>query len=145
MMMRVLIADSNELILAVYQQCLQRYGFQVITANDALTCVAKLCEFHPDILVLDPNLSWGGGDGVLDLIYAEVEVPPQIVIVLVPADSPGLFQKVSEYPVHEVRYKPLLPEELCHCIYRHDRSHGVLDQRDWMEEIGFEAETALVS
>lgn len=142
--MRVLIADSNQLFSEVYQQYLRKYGFQVFTANDALTCLATLRELHPDTLVLDPHLPGGGGDEVLDLLYAEVEVPP-IVIVLLPTPSPELFQKVSEYPVHEVRFKPLLPEELCHCIYRHDRSHGVLDQRDWIEEIGIEAETALVS
>lgn len=142
--MRVLIADSNQLFSEVYQQYLRKYGFQVFTANDALTCIAKLRGIHPDTLVLDPNLPCGGRREILDLIYAEVEVPP-IVIALLPTPSPELFQKVSEYPVHEVRFKPLLPEELCHCIYRHDHSHGVLEQRDWIEEIEFEAETALVS
>lgn len=142
--MRVLIADSNQLFSEVYQQYLRKYGFLVFTANDAWTCIAKLRELHPDTLVLDPNLPCGGHNEILDLIYAEAEVPP-IVIALLPIPSTELFQKVSEYPVHEVRFKPLLPEELCHCIYRHDHLHGALEQRDWIEEIEFEAKTALVS
>jgi len=44
---------------------LEQSGFSVHYANSGINCVAKLRCIAPNVLLLDPNLLWGGGDGVL--------------------------------------------------------------------------------
>jgi DNA-binding NtrC family response regulator len=39
--------------------------FDVQTANSGLECFQKMRRRKPDVLVLDQDLPWGGGDGVL--------------------------------------------------------------------------------
>ena len=43
----------------------QRGGYRVQTASDGLECLGKLRQYLPSLLILDMNLLWGGGDGVL--------------------------------------------------------------------------------
>jgi CheY-like chemotaxis protein len=61
----VLLALRNSDRLASYGEFLTHEGFRVTTAATALECWAELkCE-RPDVLILDLELPWGGGDGVL--------------------------------------------------------------------------------
>ena len=46
-------------------RALLREGFELETAVSGLECVARLREAVPDVLVLEPHMPWGGGDGVL--------------------------------------------------------------------------------
>ena len=68
MKMRVLIADSDPALLASYRDFLVRQGFEVALARDGLDCLAQLRSTFPDVLVLEPELPWGQGDGVLALM-----------------------------------------------------------------------------
>ena len=61
---RVLIADPDKLLLAAYSQHLTQRGASVSTARTGLECLEKLMQSVPDVLVLEPELLWGGGDGV---------------------------------------------------------------------------------
>ena len=79
---RVLIADRDETLLNAYREYLLRDGFDVVTAMDGLDCVAKLRSFVPDLLVLDPELPWGRGDGVLAVMHEDADVPVVPVMVL---------------------------------------------------------------
>ena len=46
--MRVLLADSNDVQLMGHQLYLRRRGLQVFTASDGLECLTKLREHRPD-------------------------------------------------------------------------------------------------
>ena len=61
---RVLIAICNKRFLASYCDFLAQDGFEVTAATDGLWCMGLLRAFVPDVLVLDRDLPWGGGDGV---------------------------------------------------------------------------------
>ena len=61
----LLIAEGNEGLCYLYKNYISKYGYKVETALDGLGCLAKLrCEM-PAVLVLDWELCWGGGDGIL--------------------------------------------------------------------------------
>ena len=79
---RILIADPDGDLLRTYQQVLGEEGFEVETAGDGLTCVARLRDFQPHVLVLDPEIQWGGGEGVLAMIHEDPEVPFLPVVIL---------------------------------------------------------------
>lgn len=66
--MRVLIADRDQAFLDIAQQYLSRHGHEVKTATNGLESVAILHRDVPDAVVLQRELLWGGGDGVLALM-----------------------------------------------------------------------------
>jgi DNA-binding response OmpR family regulator len=61
----VLIAESNAELCDIYQGFLGNFGFEVVTASDGLECVEQLRQVNPAVLVLDWEILWGGGDGIL--------------------------------------------------------------------------------
>src|SRR3954470_3018199 len=81
-LVRVLIADPDQLLVASYREFLAGEGFEVATAADGLDCMAKLRSFAPDVLVLEPAQLWGGGDGVLARLREEADLSPAKVLVL---------------------------------------------------------------
>jgi DNA-binding response OmpR family regulator len=62
---RVMLAMANKPLLSAYCKVLACNGFEVTTATDGLWCMSLLRSFTPDVLVIDPGLPWGGGDGVV--------------------------------------------------------------------------------
>ena len=116
---RVLIADPDESLLHSYRDSLSRSGFQVDTASNGLECVAKLRDFAPDVLVLELDMPWGGGVGVLAMMHDGCDLPHVPVLVLSDRRALGelddllLFDVFSDYHV-----KPLAPEQLAPVIRR---------------------------
>src|SRR5205823_2779004 len=62
---RVLIADSDRGLARLCRRALEGSGSAVETAADGLECLSRLRAFRPNLLVLEPELPWGSGEGVL--------------------------------------------------------------------------------
>jgi len=77
----VLIADRDAELCDLYQQFLVPRGYDVEIAADGLDCLEKLRRLLPAVLVLDPQLHWGGGDGVLAWLR-EATFMPRIPVIL---------------------------------------------------------------
>lgn len=120
---RVLLADKDAMLLEKYRDFLLQEGFDVVTARDALDCVAKLRSFVPDIVVLEPELPWGRGEGVLAMMYEEPDVPRVPVVVLSAADDPEGHYGLGIFPVGAYHIKPLSPSRLALSIRRLLRSN----------------------
>jgi DNA-binding response OmpR family regulator len=67
----LLIAEGDAELCDVYQRFFTERGYAVETASDGLDCLAKLRQALPAVLVLDWELRWGGGDGVLAWLREE--------------------------------------------------------------------------
>jgi anti-anti-sigma factor len=112
---RVLLADPDETLLVSNRVFLSRNGFEVATATNGLECLEQLRHFKPDVLVLEPDMSWGQGDDVLALMEEEGDVPHvPVLIVSGGYDTPRLGSPA--YSIHEHRAKPLSPELLANRI-----------------------------
>lgn len=61
----LLLAEGDAELRTLYQKFFSERGYAVETAQDGLDCLAKLRRAMPALLVLDQELRWGGGDGVL--------------------------------------------------------------------------------
>jgi len=61
----VLIAEGDGELRDIYQRFLAARGYAVETAADGLDCLEKLRRQRAAVLVLDWEIRWGGGDGVL--------------------------------------------------------------------------------
>jgi CheY-like chemotaxis protein len=63
MSVRLLLADAEPGLTEIYRRALAGNGFEVATAHTSLDCLVRLRTFRPDVLVLDPELPWGQGQG----------------------------------------------------------------------------------
>ena len=81
MSLRALIADPDEMLLATSRAYLAAEEVEVATASNGLDCLAALRQWKPDVLVLDPDLPWGSGMGILARM-GEGDVPPVPVVIL---------------------------------------------------------------
>jgi adenylate cyclase len=118
---RVLMADPDESLQPLYRGYLTQEGFEVIGAWSALDCVARLRERVPDVLVLEPRLPWGGGDGVLAMMGEDANLATIPVMVLTSCRDPYVLNGISRFPISDYQVKPLAPHRLA------GRLRGLLD------------------
>jgi DNA-binding response OmpR family regulator len=116
MSVRVLIADPDEYLLDNYRDYLEQHGFEVATATTGLECVAKLRECAPDVLVLEPSIPWGWGDGVLAMMHEERDIPLAAVIVLTYGRDRGVLYRLAPFKIDDYQIKPLRPKRLAERI-----------------------------
>jgi len=79
----VLIADGDGQCRRDVERFFSVAGFRVKTALNGLDCLAKLRAEQPDILVVDLDMLWGGGDGVVALLresYYRDTMPAVLVV-----------------------------------------------------------------
>jgi DNA-binding response OmpR family regulator len=109
---RVLIADPDKSLLAMYREVLPGEGFEVVTAPSGLECIARLRERVPDVLVLDPQLPWGGADGVLAMMCEGTDLAIVPVMVLMSCRDPLVLGNIAQFPITDWHVKPLAPDRL---------------------------------
>ena len=109
-MHRVLIADPDRVLAARYRAALEQGGFETQAAASGLECLARLRAFRPHVLVLEPDLPWGAGEGVLALLREDESLPGvSVVVVSARAASDGLG---GQGQVRGHFQKPLEPRRL---------------------------------
>jgi DNA-binding response OmpR family regulator len=102
----LLIADSDAEVCDFYQKFLTERGYEVETALDGLDCLAKLRRATPAAVVLDLELRWGGGDGVLAWLRKERATSGIAVILTATAGYTLDAREVIEPPVIGFLLKP---------------------------------------
>jgi DNA-binding response OmpR family regulator len=106
------MADPDESLQPLYREHLMQEGFELVTAVSALECVARLRERVPDVVVLEPQLPWGGGDGVLALMGEVPQLATVPIMVLTSCRDSRLLEGVARFPVSDYQLKPLAPQRL---------------------------------
>ena len=109
---RVLMADPDASLPPAYRAPLLREGFELATAASGLECVARLRECVPDVLVLEPHMPWGGGDGVLAIMGASPDLATVPVMILTSCRDPHVLRGLAHFPISDYHVKPLTPERL---------------------------------
>jgi DNA-binding response OmpR family regulator len=106
------MADPDESLHPMYREPLSREGFDVDWASNGLDCVSRLHERVPDMLVLEPQLPWGGGDGVLAMMGEDPDLAMVPVMVLTSCRNPHILKAIARFPVSDYQFKPLTPDRL---------------------------------
>jgi DNA-binding response OmpR family regulator len=109
---RSLIAVSNKSLRESYRAHFASEGFAVLTATNALVCLAHLRRWVPDFLVLEDGLPWGGAAGILALME-ESDVPTVPVVLLYCGDLPVAAHYSA---IHACLRKPVDPGELAWAV-----------------------------
>lgn len=102
----VLFTDADRELRDVYVWLLTSYGFQVETAGDGLECLARLRRFVPDLLILDFDMPWGGGDGVLGVIRDDARLLPTQVVLTSAVASADILEGLVSPPAIQALRKP---------------------------------------
>jgi DNA-binding response OmpR family regulator len=112
---RIILADPDARLLATHHSFLAQHGYEVAVCSDALACLELLRSFRPDLLVLNPDLPWGQGEGVLCLMRDGDA--PTVPVVLV-SDRPGPQRRfpVGRFPIRSFLPKPVAPDRLANSI-----------------------------
>jgi carbon storage regulator CsrA len=109
---RILIADPDRFLVARYKRHLSELGVTVYTATTGLECIERLREVVPDVLVLDPALPWGGGDGILAVLHEEPAMRPAVVMILAQSRNRSFLYRLSRFKVDDYQTKPLTADGL---------------------------------
>lgn len=128
MFVRVLIADTDEYLLESYRECLERHGFEVVLATTGLSCVERLRDAAPDLLVMDPAIPWGWGDGVLAMMHEDADVPRIPVIILTDGRDRTLLYRLAKFDVQGYQVKPLIAKRLVEQIQAVVSHHHASEQ-----------------
>ena len=118
MSVRILIADPDEYLLASYGEHLRQRGATVVTATTGLECMERIRDSVPDVLILEPVLLWGGGEGVLALMQEYPEIRPAFVILLTQSRNRSLQYRLSSFDIDDYQNKPLTGKRLAERISR---------------------------
>src|SRR5262249_1193332 len=106
---RIFLAIADETLREKYRTRLFQEGFAVAASSNGLECIEMLRTWTPELLVLDPDLAWGGGDGVLAVMERDQKLAIISVIVLVLSDHSDRLERMLTYPVHDVMFSPVSP------------------------------------
>ena len=115
---KILLADPDQKLLETYAVGLSAAGFEVRTAHDAITCVELMKAFDPDLLVLEPMIPWGQGEGIMSFMREEADVPLVPVIVLTAGTDLLEDYQLPRFPVLERHQKPLSTSALLASVRR---------------------------
>lgn len=102
----LLIAEGDAELRDLFRWFLTEHGYEVETASDGLDCLEKLRRVLPAVLVLDRELRWGGGDGVLAWLREEGVTSRVRVVLTATAGCPQNSAEFIEPPVVDYLLKP---------------------------------------
>ena len=106
------MADPDESLAPVYREPLSREGFELETAVSGLECIARLRECVPDVLVLEPQMPWGGGDGILAMMGEIPQLATVPVMILTSCRDHHVLNRVGRFLISDYHLKPLGPDGL---------------------------------
>lgn len=112
---KILVVDDEPDVVRILSKSLMANGFEVITANDGLECIAKVENEPPDLILLDNIMPNMDGQAVLEKLKASKETEEiPIIMVTALADEKDITgaQKdgAIEYVVKPFDYNVLLKQ-----------------------------------
>jgi len=115
-MLSVLYADGDRELRDTYAELFALRGIQARASGGGVDCLKQLRESAPDLLILDLELPWGGGLGVLGVMREEPHLR-QIPVVMTSAASPvETLNLLTISPVVKSLPKPFRLAELLETI-----------------------------
>jgi CheY-like chemotaxis protein len=102
----VLFADGDPELCELCRGFATQRGYEAAASLDGLDCVRRLRQAAPDVLVLNLELLWGGGDGLLGWLREEPQFLPRRIVLTSTAASAHTFNSLASPPVVQTLRKP---------------------------------------
>jgi two-component system, OmpR family, response regulator AdeR len=113
---KILIVEDNQSTGALLASQLQKAGFEVLLAPDAMVATKEANRWKPDLVILDLMLPAGGGTSVLKNMKKSVYTATTPVIAVTASLDPRLRDEMKLMGVHICLQKPYPHEELIRLI-----------------------------
>lgn len=78
-MAKILAVEDNPAILDFYKDFFTEAGFDIQTAEDAMSAITRYQQFKPDLVILDLNIPAGGGMLVFETLRNRLADPVPII------------------------------------------------------------------
>jgi DNA-binding response OmpR family regulator len=101
-----------------FQVELEHRGFNVVTADDGVSCIEYLHDGVPNVLVVEPELPWGGGDGVLAILRDVPKWRDIPVLVLTSERNRSAIYRISRYVISDFAFQPITTDQLVERVIR---------------------------
>jgi len=109
---KVLIAEKEPVLSCLLMDAFLSEGYRVKAVASGLECRSLLNHFPPDLLIVNEDLQWGSGLGVLESLrenhHPAANVP--VILLLAPTLRKMIFP--WRFPELTVFSKPVLPFEI---------------------------------
>lgn len=102
----LLIAESDPELRGIYDRLSSMLGYDVETAADGVECWSKLRARSPDALVLDVDILWGGGDGVLACLRDDADGAEAPAVFITGDHEPDVLSRRFGVPPGRCFQKP---------------------------------------
>ncbi|HZZ56566.1 MAG TPA: response regulator [Opitutaceae bacterium] len=117
----ILVIDDSPTVRSTLQFCLQTSGFEVLTAGDGRTGLAKLAEGNPrvDLVLVDFNMPIMDGIAVCRAIRADPSTEKLPIILMTGFATKETLARASAAGFQEVVTKPFVIGKLLADLKRH--------------------------
>ena len=115
-MPKILVADDSRFQVALLTQDLQKEGFEVVSAQDAMQAGMVALRTAPDAIVLDINMPGGSGIEVLKRLRRSAKTKHIPVVVVSGSDDPDVRRVATELGAAEFLPKPVDSKHLCEVL-----------------------------
>lgn len=115
---KALLAIRRSHSRSAYEIILQRHGLDVVAADDGIQCLDVLRRFTPNVVVVEPELLWGGGDGIVSVLRDDPQTRGVPVLVLTTDASRSAVYRISQFSVGDYLTQPVAPEQLTSLLVR---------------------------
>jgi DNA-binding response OmpR family regulator len=113
----VLIATADQAFLAHCERHFSAAGYAVASVSGGLECWTWLRRVVPSVLILDMELPWGGGDGVLARLREEQPAQATVPVVLLTDNTTSAAApRLLVPPVFAYYHKPVPPDVLAAAV-----------------------------
>ncbi len=114
---KILVADDDEMTLAMTNLYLTNVGYEVMPAKDSLEAIKLIKDFKPDLLVLDILMPFMTGLELLNYIRYEFMVNTPVVMMSVMGNS-EIKEAAGKLGVLSYITKPFDMDELVKLIQK---------------------------
>jgi DNA-binding response OmpR family regulator len=103
---KVLIIEDEKDYVAIVKTFLNKHGYDVVHAYDAVMGINAVIKENPDIILLDLGLPGGGGFSVLENIRNNDNTKQIPVVVITANEDEETEERIKKYKVEEYLMKP---------------------------------------
>jgi CheY-like chemotaxis protein len=129
-MFSILHADGDSELRDIHADFLASQGFEIHSAAGGVDCVEKLREFNPHLLILDCEIPWGGGAGVLDVMREDPRLRTIPVVLTSAVSSTEALNDIVSPPVVRALAKPYRLAALLKALVATKKTIGHTQQVD---------------
>jgi len=115
-MIKILLVDDAKNIVLVVKKCLEKQGYEVVTAREGLSAIKKAQKVEPDLILLDIILPKMNGFLVFEAIKEDPKTKNIPVIILSAKSEKEDLDKAMSLGAKDYLVKPIKKKDLIQSV-----------------------------